>query len=384
MARLRPLTGPASYPNGFKDALGKTDTEINDKIEAAFQRLFYGDPDTEAIYFPIGGGEQAAIRDTLHNDVRTEGVGWGMIICVERNKRAEFDRLWAFAKASLLVNRDGDPKNGYFNSTCDTTSGKQPCLDPFGHQQFITALLFAWARWGNGGTHDYELDAQRLLTVMRSKEQQNGGVVNGVTNMFDDESKLVFDFPDASVGETTRPSIVMPGYYELWAQATGDDFFKQAAQAGREYWRVAAHPSTGLVPIRSHFDGGSVSGYNYFGPEAYRTQLNMTLDRIWFGSDPWEVEEADRLLAFFAGQGIDRYGQSYSLDGATCMNPGCMRESALQYSNGVSALISNHSQRTAFIQAVWDTDPPSGGARYYTGMLHLLALLTLSGQYRVY
>jgi oligosaccharide reducing-end xylanase len=379
---LHPITGPASYPNAFKDLLGKTDAEIENKIEAAFQRLFYGDPDTEAIYFPIGGGEQAAIRDTFHNDVRTEGIGLGMIITVERAKHDEFDRLWSFAKASLLIKQNGAPAKGYFNSTCDMMNGKAACLDPYGHQQFITALLFARDRWGNAGAHDYEADAQALLEVMRNKEQENGGVVDGVTNMFDEQSKLVFDLPNQSVGQTGRPSIAMPAYYELWAQATRDDFYKQAASAAREYWKASVNVETGLIPVRSHFDGSALNGWNFFGPEAYRAQLNMTLDHIWFGTEPWEGQEADKLLAFFASQGLDRYAQSYTLDGSNCTV--CGRDSALIAMNGVSALISSHAQRIAFIQAVWDQDPAPGPARYFAGLMHLLALLTLSGQYRVY
>jgi oligosaccharide reducing-end xylanase len=341
--------------------------------------LFYGDPDSEAIYFPVGGEEQAAIRDTFHNDVRTEGIGYGMIITVQLDKRDEFERLWTFAKTGLLINEG--PKAGYFRSSCETPD-TVPCLDPFGHQQFITALLFAWGRWGNSAKHAYDADARALLDVMRNKERQNGGVVDGVTNMFDASSKLVFDLPDQSVGRTTRPSIAMPAYYELWAQATGDAFYRQAAEAARSYWKAAVNPSTGLIPVRSNFDGSALSGWSRFGPESYRAQLNMALDRIWFGTDPWQVEEATRLLDFFASQGMARYGQVYPLDGGSCTS--CVRDDGLISMNGVSASISTHEQRTAFIQAVWDLEPPSGPPRYFSGLLHLLALLTLSGQYRVH
>jgi hypothetical protein len=47
---LRPLTKLPSYPNPFKD-LGKSDTDISSKIEMAFQSLFHGDPNMQAIYF---------------------------------------------------------------------------------------------------------------------------------------------------------------------------------------------------------------------------------------------------------------------------------------------------------------------------------------------
>jgi hypothetical protein len=74
-----PLTGPATYPNAFKDLLGKTDAEIDAKVSAAFAQLFHGDPDTEAIYVPVGT-DQAYIHDVLHDDIRSEGISVGGIM----------------------------------------------------------------------------------------------------------------------------------------------------------------------------------------------------------------------------------------------------------------------------------------------------------------
>ena len=36
------------------------------------------------------------------------------------------------------------------------------------------------------------------------------------------------------------------------------------------------------------------------------------------------------------------------------------------------------------MNAVWEMSTPTGPARYYSGILHLTALLILSGQYRVW
>src|SRR5258708_16675168 len=99
---LGPLTGPPSYPNAFHDRLGKTDAEIAAKIAAAFDQLFHGDPLTQAIYVPVGS-DRAYIQDVLHNDVRTEGIGLGMLIAVELNKRDELDRLSNYAKSTLQI-----------------------------------------------------------------------------------------------------------------------------------------------------------------------------------------------------------------------------------------------------------------------------------------
>lgn len=378
---LRPLTGPPEYPNALRDVLGKTDEEIAEKIDDRFNQLFYGDPWNEAIFYPdMFSADQAYIWDVLHTQVRTEGIGFGMIITVELDKRNEFDRLWRYAKA-WLEHRSG-PSQGYFRSWCDIPASKPVrCADPFGLQQLAMALIFAHGRWGSDtGAIAYGADAIALLEVMRHKETLNGGVDDGVTNIFDAETKLVFDVPHVDAADITRPSAAMPAYYELWAQATGDPFWYEAAARAREHWKLVAHPSTGLMPVRARFDGTRVTGSANFGPESYRTLLNIALDHVWFGVDPWQVEEADRLLAFFSKQGIDYYVGSYTLEGVAAG----VREPALIVMNGVTGLVATTEERAEYIEAAWAAELTTGQPRYYSGLLHLLSLLALSGQFRVY
>ena len=65
------------------------------------------------------GTEQAYIQDTLHGDIRTEGIGLAMMICIQLDKRAEFDRLWTYADTQMK--HTDPPRRGYFESsaTCD-------------------------------------------------------------------------------------------------------------------------------------------------------------------------------------------------------------------------------------------------------------------------
>lgn len=367
---LRPLGAPGSYPNAFRDTLGKSEAEIDSKLESAFQRLFHGDPTTEAIYFSAGE-DRAFIQDILHGDVRSEGMGLGMLICVELDHRDELDRLWSYA-ASALRHAEG-PEQGYFRSTCSDG----PCADPFGQQVLTMALLFAHGRWGShSGGIDYGAEALRSLAAMRNAER------SGATSMFDPESLLVVDEPSPERAGRTRPSNLMPGYYELWAEATGDGSWLEIAGAARRLLEAAAHPKTGLLPLRARFDGSAEPGSDTFVPEGYRSQLAMTLDHVFTGGQPWYEGESNSLLGFFTGQGLTTYGASYPLDGSRCID--CNRSLALVAMNGVSALPATQPSRSAFIQAVWDAAPTSGDARYYDGLLHLLALLTLAGRLQVY
>ncbi len=373
---LRALDGPASYPNAFDQLLGKTELEIDQKLDSAFERLFHGDPTTEAIYFTVGE-DQAYIQDILHGDVRSEGVALGMLISVELDRRREFDRLWTFATASLRY--ASGPNRGYFRSTC----ADGPCADPYGHQELALALLFAHGRWGSKtGDIDYGSEALQLLAVLWHKEQENGGVVDGVTNAFDADTSLVVDEPTVDRARATRPDNVKPGYYALFARATADERWSKAAEAGRGFLKAAAHPKTGLLPSRAGFDGVAEPGSDTFTPGVYRAQLNMALDHVFGAEEPWYATESDRLLGFFAGQGMTTYGASYSLDGSRCLD--CTRSLALVCMNGVSALPASAADRAGFVDAVWQLDPVSGNNRYYDGILHLLSLLTLSGRLRVY
>jgi oligosaccharide reducing-end xylanase len=381
-AGLRPLRRPATYPNPFRDLLGKTEAAIDARIQGAFEQLFHGLPDSQSIYFPLGQDE-AEIRDIYHGDVRTEGMGLGMMICVQLGRRDEFDRLWRHAKRELRATGAND---GYYESFCDNVDGltSTPCIDPFGMEQFAMALVFAHGRWKSAGSVDYAADALELLDVMQNKERMNGGIVEQVTNVFHADTKLASHEPKLSAWSFTRPSIEIPAYYALWGAATGNEFWLAAADAGRAYTKLVSHPTTGLVPVRAYLTGQPVTGagWDAFRHEAYRTEINLALDGIWFpGADPWVVDAANRLIGFFASQGLETYGKAYTLDG-NVLDP--TREVALVAANGAAAAIATRAERLGFVQAVWDMETPSGQARYYAGLLDLLSLLVLGGRFQVY
>jgi oligosaccharide reducing-end xylanase len=379
---LHRMTDPGGYPNAFRDDLGKSDTEIADKLASAFNQLFHGDPVTQAIYVPVAGQNQAYVLDVYHNDIRTQGIGLAMIVALELDKRDEFDRLWTYA--TTVMKKPSGASAGYFMSQCGTQIGRPiPCLDPGGMEHLLMALLLANDHWGvDQGGVDYAAGAKDLLTVMRHKQDQNGGIVDGITDTFDAATHLVFDEPLTSSAGQTRPSIETPAFYELWAEAAADPFWHEAAASARSLWRAAANPVTGLMPVGATFDGSPVPGSDTFAPESYRIQINMVLDQIWTGGRASHGDEADRLLQFFIGKGISTYGREYPLDGSVAIDPN--RDVALVVANGITGLIARVDQRKAFIDAVWNQDLLTGPPRYYPGILQMLGLLILSGKCRVY
>jgi oligosaccharide reducing-end xylanase len=183
-ALTKPLEG-ITYRNLFQEYLGKSDAEVQEKLHAAWQQLFYGADDYQRIYYPVSA-DMAYIEDIGNNDVRTEGMSYGMMIAVQLDKKAEFDRIWKWTK-TYMYQTDG-PYKGYFAWHC-STDGKQLAANPAsdGEEWFVTALFFASARWGNGqGIFNYKLQAQAILDTMRSKTAEDNGIA---TDMFDPNIK---------------------------------------------------------------------------------------------------------------------------------------------------------------------------------------------------
>jgi oligosaccharide reducing-end xylanase len=369
------------YRNLFKEMLNKSDAETQAKLDAAWEQLFYGDDNTQRVYYPVGT-DMAYVMDIGNGDVRSEGMSYGMMIAVQMNKKEEFDRIWKWAK-TYMYQKDG-PYQGYFAWHCKSSGEKihgNPASD--GEEWFVMALLFASARWGDGtGILNYRAEAQAILDTMLHKQEQQSDLA---TNMFDAKTKQVVFVP--SIGRNssfTDPSYHLPAYYELWARWADKDneFWKQAAQASREFWKKSAHPQTGLMPDYAEFDGTPTGGdHKDFRFDAFRVASNVAVDYAWFAADPRQVEQSNRLLEFFDSQGIDKYVNQYTLDGKPLSYD---RSPGLVAMNAVAALAATTDKASPFVEALWNARVPSGKWRYYDGLLYTLALLHVSGNFQIY
>ena len=75
------------YRNLFKEYLGKSDSEVQARIDTAWNQLFYGDANSERVYYPVGE-DMAYIEDIGNVDVRSEGMSYGMMIAVQLDSTA--------------------------------------------------------------------------------------------------------------------------------------------------------------------------------------------------------------------------------------------------------------------------------------------------------
>ncbi len=379
---LRPAFETGVYPNLFRDYLGKSDEEIQAKIDSAFDQLFYGDDSNERVYYPVGS-DMAYISDIANEDVRSEGMSYGMMIAVQLNKKEEFDRLWKWAK-TYMYQKDGGYK-GYFAWHCKT-DGTQLSANPAsdGEEWFIMALMFADGRWGSTeGIYNYRAEAQSILDVTLHSDQLAGDLS---TNLFDPETKQVVFVPQLGKNsQFTDPSYHLPHFYQLWSLWADKDnaFWADAAKISRNYLKTTVHPQTGLAPNYSYFDGKPYDDeYNgNFRYDAFRVGANIGVDYAWFAADLWEVEQSNRLLDFFASQGIDDYKAEYLLTGEPQVEH---RSPGLIATNAVAALAADREKGKPFVQALWDQELPTGKYRYYDGLLMMLGFLQVSGNFRIY
>ncbi len=372
------------YANLFSELLGESKPAVRLKIDRAFTLLFFGNDSTQRVYFTDKSDSTTAyIEDIASGDVRTEGMSYGMMIAVQMNRKSVFDKLWKWAKINMQMK--SGPRKGYFAWHCRTDgTAIDSSTASDGEEWFVMSLFFASGRWGNGsGIFNYEKEANAILTTMLHKNDEPEH--SGVTNMFDGKEKLVVFVPDLRGSKFTDPSYQVPHYCELWSKWAEKDneFWKEASAASRRLLKNAANPETGLFPDYSNFDGTPVrnwpGGHADFRFDAWRVAMNIAVDYEWFGNDGWAVEECNRLLDFFESQG--RYGNQYTLEGKRLAED---HSTGLVAMNAVATLASTNDNRKAFVKELWDAQVPTGLYRYYDGMLYMLGLLQVSGNFRIY
>ena len=373
------------YRNAFAEA-GYPVTEIEKRKEEIFQTLFYGSEE-ERIYHPVGD-DMAYMEDTGNHDARTEGMSYGMMMCVQMDKKEEFDRLWKWARTYMYLNEGENA--GYFAWSCQLDGTKNSYgAAPDGEEFFAMTLFFASHRWGNGsGIFNYEKEAKELLhTCIHKGENGTPGRA-----MWDRERKLIRFITDVDFSD---PSYHLPHFYELfgrWAYEEDQEFFLEAAKASREYLKKACHPVTGLCAEYANYDGSPYTEgreiwggrHDWYYSDAYRTIGNIALDYAWFGADDWAILEAERLQRFFCEnlKEAERDG-IYAIDG-TVLGGKALHPVAMIATNAQASLITEGANAKVCLKKFWETPLRTGDRRYYDNCLYFFAFLALSGNYRIY
>lgn len=373
------------YTNAFA-RLGYSEEEITQRKNEIFQTLFYGSEE-ERIYHPVEP-DMGYMEDTGNHDARTEGMSYGMMMCVQMDKKEEFDRLWKWAKTYMFLT-EGD-NAGYFAWSVQTDGTKNSYgAAPDGEEYFAMALFFAAHRWGCGeGIFDYQREAESLLhTCIHKGENGTPGRA-----MWDPGNQLIRFITDVDFSD---PSYHLPHFYELfgrWTMEEDRNFFLQAAKASREYLKKACHPVTGLCAEYAEFDGSPYTPckqqwggrHDWYYSDSYRTIANIALDYSWFAADDWALAQTNNFQRFFCETlSPKEQNKIYLIDG-TVLDMDALHPVAITATGAQAGLNLQTTNASECIRKFWDTPLRTGDRRYYDNCLYFFAFLALSGSYRIY
>lgn len=376
-----PSTGAVErgVPRNLFVERGRSTAEVDFKIDLAFQQLFHG-TQTQTIYYETGA-DMAYIKDVNNNDIRSEGMSYGMMICAVLNKKTEFDRLWKWAK-TYMRHSSGEWQGCFAWKLSEQGTKMDDGPAPDGEEYFATALFFAGRLW-NDTTYTNEANAVLDVMLYHRRDALKVNAYTGHTNYFDSiEKKIVFS-PFGTAALFTDPSYHLPAFYELWGlwAKTDNQFWLAAADSSRAFFKRCAGSQNSLMPERAFFSGAPNAGggnFDQFLYDAWRIGMNIGLDYSWWAADPWQKTYADNLQQFFNSKGIKTYPDRYNLDGTALYND---HSAGLVAANAVASLAATNELAWNFVDELWILTIPDGTYRYYSGCIYLLSLLKASGRF---
>jgi oligosaccharide reducing-end xylanase len=401
--------------NLFGELLGKSDAEVSEKVSTAVNR-FFGIGVDEPNELVVMGGYRcyyelpqdpslAFIWAADSNDVRSEGMSYGMMIAVQSDLRQQFDRLWKFAQTYMQYPADHEigAWHHYFRwqgsvDPADPASwvvnyGPTTVPAPDGDEYFAAALFLAHRRWGSDGDVNYLAEARQLAAAMlhNAAIEGDGAMVPSRFPIIHETENMVTFVPIGSANTFSDPSYHLPAFYELFARDGAPEdsaAWRSVAETSRAFLVRSAHPVTGLHPDYADFSGAPVPGNNgqmqqhdQFRYDAWRNVMNMAVDYAWFSKDPRMQQQVEKYHDFFSSRLTDDNVEAalFLLDGSTPSGGG---STALTATLAAGSLASQHPDRARFVSNLWNVNQQSGQYRYYQEGVYLLGLLSTSGRLR--
>jgi len=360
---------------------GYTSDEIENRVKETFYEIFEG-PNR---FFFNGIGDTSYFMDTGNCDARTEGMSYGMLMCVLMNRKDYFDRMWKFVMDFMYM--DEGFLKGYFAWSV-APDGKKNAFGPApdGEEFFAMALLLASKKWGDGeGIYDYSKWAKKILWT----------VIHHRIPMWNKDNAYILFVPGCHFSDPSYHLMHFYHYFSLKADEADRDFWKKAEAASREYLAKTCHPETGMNPEYGNFDGtpnpyGPPEGHGDFYSDAYRTGANIGLDVLWNGSNKEFSKIADNLVTFFADIPTEDFCK-YKIDGTVILDEKGNPEKAL-HPIGLLATLAQTTLACSdkakeavekIVRRFWETPLRTGERRYYDNCLYMFAMLALSGKYSI-
>ena len=334
------------------------------------------------------------------DDVRSEGMSYGMMIAVQMNLQTQFDRLWKFAKTYMqfpgtssttawryyfkwqgTVNRSNATS---WTVTFSDTTGPAPDGDEY----FAAALYLAHKRWGSAGATNYKQEADNIAAAMlhnaSTSSDGRGPIIHASQNM------PVF-YPQGASGNFTDPSYHLPAFYELFA-ANGPSAdaarWRTVATTSRGFFVTSAHATTGLHPDYATFAGAPTTaaagdGHNDFGYDAWRVVMNMAVDYVWGSADSREKTQIEKYHTFFNTLPRHRQRHAEPVHGQRRQRVGRRLDGADRDAGGGRDGVGDVQPHDATSTTCGTSRSSRGTYRYYQECVYLLGPAERRGQVHV-
>jgi len=336
------------------------------------------------------------------NDIRSEGMSYGMMIAVQMDMQDQFDRLWRFARDYTQF-RPGTPSNTvpawqyYFRWRVSPNTGNPNNWQinnvqqfdgpaPDGEEYFAAALYLADRRWGSNGEINYEQEADNITNAMLNNNNSGGN-----TRLFDAQANQVVFYPNGQLANFSDPSYHLPAFYvKIFAEdGPQQDLNRwlQIAETSRDYFVNSANDQTGLHPDYAFFDGTPTQGGNDDAPhqdfryDAWRVIMNIGMDVAWNGPNARMTEQARKYHEFFLDHISERVVTESLFTLAGTVTNDSTESSALTSLIGAGAQASDHPDIATYLDLQWNVYQQDGQYRYYQECAYILGLLVSAGKF---
>lgn len=228
----------------------------------------------------------------------SEGMGYGMLLTVYFDDRAEFDGLWKFAQDNLNA-------NGLmgWKVTCagfDASAGGAGSATD-GDIDIALSLVTAVDQWGEV----YRQAALEYLKAIRAHDYttcSTTGRVMATNGDWDNGCRA------------SNSSYWAPAYDRVFEEFTHDAFWGQAANDAIALSLANRNATTGLVANEVNQDGATAEGQSYVDYNGCRVPWRAVLDYVWYGAAS-SKSISDRITDWVDAEGPKTLLDGYNTDG---------------------------------------------------------------------
>lgn len=283
------------------------------------------------------------------DNTTSEGMGFGLLLSVYFNEKTTFDNLYGYVKVCSNA-------NGLMNWKTKDGQIVGAGTDTGADENIALALIFANSMWGSNGDVNYANEARTLLDNIHTHSITSNYINPG--DSFDSPKFL---------------SQVAPGWYDIFEDFSGQNFWSIVKE--KEYSLVlqATNPSTGLFPDRCIIGGASLG--SEFGYEAIQLIFRMAVSYSWYG-DANAKNYLSKMLVFFNNIGAENIVDGYALNGTKTRNnhsPAFVSAIAAGFMTGTSI-----EQAKEFYEECYTTKIN----HFYNATFRLLSLMYMTGNFQ--